>query len=214
MRRSVSRLRQQARDLQQAAGAALAKRAANSLRAVEGDMTRRIPSEYAWLLAAKSDRDESGLEQKLWSRTKDYENLWGSIKPCSKALSSVRNLESKLPAGAWADHVAPIVSKCQDGVQRAETFATGLCIVNILCNKLRVAQKSKPVAQNIMTMVSFMERHSLQGKVPSHLWEELEAGLREHGLRPAVRSGSGSGSGSGSHSQVGGQEHAGALLLD
>jgi hypothetical protein len=197
MRRSVSRLRQQARELQQAAGVVLAQTAANSLSSVQRDMGARIPEDYSWLLAVKSERDEAVLEAKLWSRAKDYENLWHHIKPATKALSSIAQLEPKIPAAAWADHVTPAVSRCQAGVQRAQTFATGLCIVNILCNKFRLAQKSKPVAKNIQDMVSFLERHALQGQVPSHLWEELEAGLREHGLRPPAGSGSGSGSHSG-----------------
>jgi hypothetical protein len=145
-------------------------------------MSARVPEDYSWLLAAKAERNEALLEEKLWSRAAEYENLWSSIKPVTRTLSTVRELEKNFPPGIWAALLAPVVSDCQARVQHAQTFATALCVVNIAVNKLRVAAKSPAAARNVVEMTTFVHRHGLQSLIPAHLWEEVQEGMRAAGL--------------------------------
>lgn len=186
LRSSITPLKEQARALCKDIGASLAETAATGLESLAATMAARVPEDYSWLLVRKAERDEAVLEERVWSKAKEYESLWSSIKPVTRTLSSIRQLEKQFPPGLWEASLAPAVTKCQAGVQHAQTFATALCVVNIAVNKLRLARKSPAASKNVLEMVGFVERHNLQSQIPQHLWEEVLAGLREAGLRPAA----------------------------
>lgn len=189
MRSSITPLKEQARALCKDIGESLAGTATAGLESLVATMASRVPEDYSWLLVPKAERDEAQLEERVWSKAKEYENLWSSIKPVTKSLSSIRQLQKQFPPGLWEARLAPVVAKCERGVQHAQTFATALCVVNIAVNKLRLAQKSPAAAKNVLEMVGFVERHKLQSHIPNHLWEEVLAGLRDAGLRPGAAAG-------------------------
>jgi hypothetical protein len=182
LRSSISPLKQQAVALAKDVADSLARVATARLESLRATMTARIPEDYSWLLAAKAERNEALLEEKVWSRASEYENLWTSIKPVTRTLSTVRELEKNFPPGVWAASLAPLVADCQARVRDAQTFATALCLVNIAANKLRIAAKSPAAARNVVEMITFVQRHGLQSLAPAHLWEEVQEGARAAGL--------------------------------
>jgi hypothetical protein len=150
-----------------------ARAALVQLTAVVQELT---PQNNDLVLCPAAERDPSQLTEQIWSQPKKFEGIWLRIKPLDKAVSRVDALAGPLGAEWQAD--ATELATARQTLQKAQQWATAVCILNIIMNKSRLlgigpAANAAATAKSITDMVGFLKARGCKEKVPAHLWQEL-----------------------------------------
>ena len=116
-----------------------------------------IPENNDLVLCPAAEHDPSQLTEQIWSQPKKSEGIWVKTE--------------------WQADATELATARQT-LQKAQQWATAVCILNIMMNKSQLvgigpAANAAAIAKSITDMVGFLKARGCKEKVPAHLWQEL-----------------------------------------
>ena len=147
----------------------------SGLEALTQDAQQTYPDNFAYILKEKHARDHERLQADFWDQPKTFENVWNRIKPLDQALRMTTMQKTVCEQGSDSN-IKTTVKRGSTVLKDAQTFASTLCVLNILINKAKRI-KNKKVAESVSSMYAFLTKkvslvafEQLHGMIVAHSW--------------------------------------------